>query len=583
MNPHLRKILYALGLCLLFVSVSSAEEMDPHARLFREHPYPSATMCQTCHPMQFREWSVSPHAYAQLSPVFNAMQAKISKLTNGTNGDFCMRCHTPIGMALKEATFIPNAERELIAREGVTCIVCHRRPEPYGKVSGRIHIEKGNIFAPVYGPTGDKELKRVIHSGEYEINTDPSKQGRDIHRDIIKFPQITTSGFCSSCHDVNHVHGFRLEEAFSEYKSSPAARKHISCQDCHMGKEPGKPSGFTTEPAAIVGGKPTRERPHYNHMFIGPDFSVVHPGIFPHSMAAQKAAALKDWLKFNFTAGWGTDAFEDNVTGKEKFPKKWADATDRYEARDIINDNLALLKEAQKARATLLRNGYHLGNVVVEKAGTKEIRFKVQVQNATEGHNVPTGFDGERPVYLRITVKDKNGKTVFRSGDLDPNGDLRDTHSAYVHSGKLPRDKQLFNLQSKFLIRLAKGGEREEVLPVNYSATPLPFLRPQTNATFLLGHPDVSRKDRKTIPPLGSAWAHYKISEKDLTGSTGPYTADIQLIAGMVPVNLIREIQDVGFDYGLSPKELARRVVKGQTVLWKRTVDLQPGTYAEKP
>ena len=30
---------------------------------------------------------MSSHAYAQLSPVFNAMQAKIDKLTNGTNGD----------------------------------------------------------------------------------------------------------------------------------------------------------------------------------------------------------------------------------------------------------------------------------------------------------------------------------------------------------------------------------------------------------------------------------------------------------------------------------------------------------------
>ena len=36
--------------------------------------YPTAAACSTCHPTQYRQWSVSPHAYSQLSPVFYAMQ-----------------------------------------------------------------------------------------------------------------------------------------------------------------------------------------------------------------------------------------------------------------------------------------------------------------------------------------------------------------------------------------------------------------------------------------------------------------------------------------------------------------------------
>ena len=84
---------------------------DPHAALFAEERFPSATTCASCHGDIYREWSVSPHAYAQLSPVFNAMQAKIGKLTNGTNGDFCIRCHTPVGMNLGEPTFQSNLDR----------------------------------------------------------------------------------------------------------------------------------------------------------------------------------------------------------------------------------------------------------------------------------------------------------------------------------------------------------------------------------------------------------------------------------------------------------------------------------------
>src|SRR5262245_47698800 len=61
-----------------------------HAACFADDVFPSAKKCQPCHEDHFREWSVSQHAYAQLSPVFNAFSNKLLKLTNGTNGDFCI-------------------------------------------------------------------------------------------------------------------------------------------------------------------------------------------------------------------------------------------------------------------------------------------------------------------------------------------------------------------------------------------------------------------------------------------------------------------------------------------------------------
>ncbi len=38
----------------------------------------------------------------------------------------------------------------------------------------------------------------------------------------------------------------------------------------------------------------------------------------------------------------------------------------------------------------------------------------------------------------------------------------------------------------------------------------------------------------------------------------------------MVPVNLIAAIQGAGFDYGMSPAGIARKVVQGSSVLWTR-------------
>jgi hypothetical protein len=579
--------LLLVALLMVFVVLSAEfvysqeKAEEEHESLFLENRFPSAATCRTCHPDHYREWAVSPHAYAQMSPVFNAFHGIVLVITNGTNGDFCIRCHNPVGMNQKEPEFMSNIDRHPTSREGVTCIVCHRLKNPYGKVSGRLAIVEGDIFEPVYGPTGNQELNRVIESGEYNVNTERGKAGRAIHTKAIKLDQIRTSGFCATCHDVNLVNGFRLEEAFSDYKTSPSSKKGITCQDCHMGKEPGKPSGYETAPAAIIGGKPTKPRRRTNHMFAGPDYSVIHPGIFPHNSDAAEMATIREWLTFDYKSGWGTDDFEDNIPEGYEFPPRWTSADDRYDAREIIEDNLKSLKEVEVQRKQVLQAGYKLGDVMVERADQRGIKFKVQVSNITDGHSVPTGFDAERVVFLRVTVTDSEGKVVFKSGDFDPNGDLRDLHSLYVHNGELPLDKYLFSLQSRFVVRMERGGEREQVIALNYSPSPLPFLRPSTRATVLLGRPVGARKHRQVLVPLSSKWPKYEVKRSQLVGSTGPYKANIKLIAGMIPINLVNEIKDVGFDYGMSARDVAEGVLAGHQVLWERNIVLKPGTFTE--
>ncbi len=549
--------------------------------------YPSAAACGACHPTHFRQWSVSPHAYAQMSPVFNAMHATVVKLTNGTTGDFCIRCHSPIGMARGEEVFISNLQRSEAAREGVTCTTCHRVNQAYGKISGRMSINAGDIYQPISGPTGSDELRRAQEDPDFNLATaDERTRRRPVHLDADRFFQLPTSGFCGSCHDVNSQGGFRLEEAFSEFKNSPAAKRGVSCQDCHMGLTPGTFSGgsetnYAFGAAAMVRGRDTAPRRLTNHMFAGPDHSIIHPGIFPHNPEAADLATLSEWLRFDYKAGWGTDAFEDTIPEDYEFPDRWAEVDDRFDARFIIDDQIERLSEYMGQHWTVLRNGYQIGDIVTQQANHDGIRFKVEVRNATDGHNVPTGFIAERLVYLQVTVLDSEGDTVFASGDLDPNGDLRDSHSVYVHDGELPRDKYLFNLQSNFLTRNVRGGEREQVLAVNYSVDPLPFVRPSTFSTVLTGRTGGARIHRKGIAPLGSRWANYKVKGDALTGNA-PYRAIVRLLAGMVPVNLVHAIQGVGFDYGMSALEVADAIRSRHTRLWEHQAIIDPAQGPEQ-
>ncbi len=561
-----------------------------HAACFSEDPFPSAKVCQTCHAEHYREWSASPHAYAQLSPVFNAMSNRLNVLSNGTLGDFCIRCHTPVGMALGEPINMSNLDRHPTAREGVTCITCHRINQAWGKGSGRQALVIGGINTPIYGPTGNQTLAEVLASpeefGALKTNPQDDRRARSIHRDAIPFFQITTSSFCGACHDVFAPNGFRLEDAFSEFKTSPAARiKGQSCQDCHMGIVPGVAAGYDCAPAARVGNALTRPRKRTNHMMIGPDYSIVHPGIFPHNPKAvrevhpsaqadtqQGLATLKEWLLFDHEAGWGTSRFEQQLPKDSVaiFPAPWKDQARRTRARDILDEQEALLQEANVARHQLLSTGYRLGQVKFEGVSRRGLRFQIKVSNGTDGHSVPTGFDAERLVFLRVTVTDRCGKVVYISGDLDPNGDVRDSHSYYVHNGLLPLDRQLFSLQSRFITRNIRGGEREQILNIPFSLDPLPYTRPETRPFTVLGRPLGARKHKQGIEVHGHRWAKYRIGLSQLTGD-GPYSCNIQLVAGMVPVNLIHEISSVGFDYHLSAKEIAERVVRGHLVLHERS------------
>ncbi len=569
-----------------------AKELSPreaaaarqHAELLISNRFPPASDCAACHPKQYREWAASPHAYAQLSPVFNAMQGTIIKRSNGTQGDFCIRCHTPVGMNLNEPLFMSNMDRHPTSREGVTCVVCHRVDQEYGRISGRLAMVEGDLFDPVFGPMGEENLNACLDDDKCRVNEVRGERGRAIHAGVKVFSRLESPAFCGSCHDVRLRNGFRLEDAFSEYNYSPSAERGETCNDCHMGTVPGVVSGYDHGPAAEIGvgrGEPykTPARKLTNHTFAGPDYSVIHPGLFPHNTDAQKLATMREWLEFEWRdpvtknqEWWGTDEFEARVREDRRayeFPNKWRSATRRKRARSIINDQLAHLDIVKEQRLQVLQAGYKLGDVRVHRADSKKIVFDVTVRNGTDGHGVPTGFDAERLVWLQINVTDRDGNVVFKSGDLDPNGDLRDLHSLYVHNAELPLDKYLFTLQSRFLTRNIRGGEREQIIPVNVSIDPLPFVRPEVRPSGIYGRPRGARKHKQVILPGEKRTPKYVIKGEQLTGN-GPYKADIKLKSGMIPINLLNDIQEVGFDYGMSAKEIGDAVVEGHQILWQK-------------
>jgi len=508
--------------------------------------YPTAAQCGQCHKQIYEEWSSSQHAYASISPMFHKFEQKFQKLTQGTVGTFCVRCHQQVGTQLGEARESPLWARSQISREGISCITCHRVKESYGKVNGERRVEPGKIYEPVYGSGQQSVIKDVLANKEtYSVKTSTDGRGNDIHKGMITNDQITKSEFCVSCHQVAVNLGIKLEIVWDQYRDSPARKAGVTCQACHMGKVPGKPEGYATAPSAVVGGKEINPgRKHANHRFIGPGYSIAHPGIFPHNPKAQ-SVSVEDWLQFDWRAGWGTTKFEDKVAdGKIKvnFPKRWADALDREEARETIDENLAKLDERDKLRKQVMENSSNVDGPHIEgtpRIGT-DLAFSYKIKNTNTGHNLPSGSLGAQPqLWVNVALVDPDGKNIWESGYVDSNGDMADQHSLDVAAGRIGTDQQLLHFQTKFLTTNVKGTEREMYLPVNFDIDPLPHLRPPQIPTTVLNHPPLVRMENHSLAPLAEKVAKYQVPG-DLIKKPGKYQLAFRMRSRAEPIYFMR-------------------------------------------
>jgi hypothetical protein len=399
----------------------TVQAKDPHATSYTDDQFPSAKVCKNCHEEIFWEWASSNHAYASISPMFHKFEQRITELASGTIGTFCVRCHQQVGTQRGEPREQPLWERSKISSEGITCITCHRVNEQFGKVNGERNVLPGTINEPMYGGPGS-EIEKVLKDVDYyKVDATGTGRGNKIHAGAITFDQITKSEFCAGCHQVAVHPGIKLEVVWDQYRDSPAMARGVTCQECHMGKTPGRPDGYVQGPAAVVNGQAVGNRAHHNHAFYGPGYPIAHPGIFPHNPDGDRWS-YQDWLKYDFRAGWGTDEFEDLAADADKafdsldkavkandaaatraavadlgkvaqdskspaakpayaklqaatgpavaaaaeefrkaaglaFPPEWSDTDDRADARKVVTKNIELLEQKRKLRQAVMENG----------------------------------------------------------------------------------------------------------------------------------------------------------------------------------------------------------------------------------
>jgi hypothetical protein len=295
--------------------------------------------------------------------------------------DECSICHMPaVRMADRDAgrhtdlfSRFPLAKfpkGDKAAADGVTCSVCHQientglgTPATF---VGNVTIAKADVNdeRPEYGPFEiDKGHQTLMHSS---TATYRPTQGH----------HMGDPGLCGSCHTLytealgphgEKVARFPEQVPFQEWQHSEYAEGQTrqTCQQCHMPR--------VDEPVAITSlyGQP-REGMR-RHVFVGANF-VMQGILLDH----------RDEL---------------------------ATAADPAELDAAIKRTTVYLQT--KAAKVTIRG--------VERTASG-LAVDVHVENLS-GHKLPTAYPSRR-AWLHVVVRDGNGRVVFESGALNPDGSI---------------------------------------------------------------------------------------------------------------------------------------------------------------
>jgi hypothetical protein len=163
----------------------------------------SAAACQRCHGGAHAEWAQSRHAAAWTNAIFQR-EYQTRPL------EWCVHCHAPLAEQRAEVRAKVSFASAALAREGVTCAVCHVR-------GGKIHAARKRAGSP---------------------------------HDVVLRPEMTGAAFCAGCHQfefpdidragrVVRYTGTPMQDTVAQFERGPERDRPGACRGCHAAG-PGK-------------------------------------------------------------------------------------------------------------------------------------------------------------------------------------------------------------------------------------------------------------------------------------------------------------------------------------------------------
>ncbi|HTQ97985.1 MAG TPA: hypothetical protein VMH89_14335 [Candidatus Acidoferrum sp.] len=328
------------------------------------------------------EWRASIMANSSRDPYWQASVRRetIDHPSASTDiQDECSRCHMPMAYYESHARgrkqevfshlkFNPDERDDAKAADGVSCSVCHQISE---KNLGTRASFVGNF---VIDPPETRK-QRVEH-GPFPIDNGHQRVMQSSTGGFLprQGAQIRDSALCATCHTLYTValdkDGKAIGELpeqmpYQEWQHS-TYREKDSCQSCHMREVRGD------TPVTSLFGAPRPGARH--HSFVGANFFMER--VLNKYREDLSVTALPDELN---------SAAEQTVS----------------------------FLQSQSARVSIRK----------VEVGDGQLHVDVFVENLT-GHKLPTAYPSRR-AWLHVMIHDRNGRAVFESGALNPDGSIQ--------------------------------------------------------------------------------------------------------------------------------------------------------------
>jgi hypothetical protein len=327
-------------------------------------------------------WRASMMANSSRDPYWRASVRRESLEHTASQAaieDECTVCHMPItrynahvrgerGKAFPHFPFVADKEEGREAADGVSCAVCHQiSTERLGtpdSFNGGFVVQTpaDPDTRPEYGPFD-------IEAGHVRIMRTSSEGYRPTKSDHIRQSEL-----CATCHTLltqalgpggTPIGRLPEQVPYQEWLHSDYKTTR-SCQSCHM------PAVNEPAPATRV-------------------FGEMRDGLARHTFVAG-----------NFFMQRMLNRYRDDL-----------------EVAALPNELTAAADE------TLAFLGSQAARITIEdvRAEAGQLRADVIVENLG-GHKLPTAYPSRR-AWLHVVVRDANGRIVFESGALNPDGSVR--------------------------------------------------------------------------------------------------------------------------------------------------------------
>lgn len=367
----------------------------------------------------------------------------------------------PAPLAPNSPSLRPHRDRRApiwLAALGVLAMACAsppEEPEPAAQPTDRVHDPLSMPLTPTVKVSDFKSAETCAachkeHHRQWSLSRHAFAMKDPVFKALVGLRQKARGGredaFCVQCHSPIGTRGGEVVPGFSFDALSPVVQEGVTCEACHKAAEVVRThnAGLRLDPTGPVRGP-----------FDDPEMSLVHDSQ-PSPMLETSAfcGSCHDLVELSGLplerpfAEWQSSpaAAAGQNCQSCHMPLSQGPVVDGGPARARhshlfvgIEPPLGggvVLGEGERAEvdgaiAKLLDGA---AGLAIEATGAvtagEQLDLHLTVDNHIAGHNLPTGSTFVRQLWIHLRVTDAAGATVYQTGDLDAQGDLRDHWSS---------------------------------------------------------------------------------------------------------------------------------------------------------